>query len=166
MIYCGIFLNSRSRGLTPRSPSRSQPGPTMASSISPMCFNCTIISFPKKVTSMMTKCAAPRSSRQSTTMLLPTSSPLSSLASTTISPWTMTATCPGPYVSWVLHISSTKLPSSAPSWSSRGPNVSLARRTPGSLTSPSKAPHVFFGWTPADVTAHLLARAVMDVTTV
>jgi hypothetical protein len=36
----------------------------------------------------------------------------------------------------------------------------------GSLTSPSKAPRMFFGWTLVDVTAHLLATAAMDVTTV
>ena len=52
-----------------------------------------------------------------------------------------TLVSPGPCVLWVLRISSTNLPSSAPSWYSRGPTVSLASQTPGSLTSPSKAPH-------------------------
>ena len=143
ILWC--ILELRFRGLTPHSPSRSRLGPTMASLISPMLFNCTILSLPKRVTSMTTECAVPRSSRQSTTTPLPTSSPLASPASTTISPGMMMATCLGPSVSWVLRTNSTKLSSSAPSWSSYGLPVWLARQMPGSLTSPSKVPRVFFG---------------------
>jgi len=86
--------------------------------------------------------------------------------SITISPWMMTATCPGPYASWVSHTSSTKPPSSAPSRSSREPTAWVVRRMHGRLMSPSKAPHMFFRWTLEDVTTHLLATAAMDVTTV
>jgi hypothetical protein len=128
-------------------------------------FSCTIVSSPKRVTSMMTKRAVPRSSRLSMTTPLPTSSPLSSLASITISPWTTTATCPGPCASWVSRTSSTKLPSFAPGRSSREPTTWVARRE-GLLASPSKAHRTFFEWMLEDVTTHLLATGAMDVTTV
>ena len=111
---------------------------------SPTLFSCTIISSPKRVTSMTTKRAAPRSSWLSMTTHLPTSSPLSSLASITISPWTMTATCLGPCASWVSRTSSTKLPSSAPGRSSHEPTTWVMGQE-GRLTSPSKAPRMFFG---------------------